>query len=61
MKTKILNLGTVINKTAQKQILGGESPMRCPIGYFYYCTPRKTHCYCKLEFLDNSKELMEII
>ncbi|AZJ31825.1 hypothetical protein SAMN05444344_1655 [Tenacibaculum mesophilum] len=48
MKTKVLNLGTIISKTAQKQILGGESPMRCPGDGVLVCKGEKPHtnCWC---------------
>ncbi|MCO7185785.1 hypothetical protein NH341_10125 [Tenacibaculum sp. XPcli2-G] len=60
MKAKILNLGTVINKTAQKQINGGTEVI-CPIGFFYYCVPREVYCYCKLKFVDDLHLLKETI
>ncbi len=32
MKKQILNLGKVLNKTAQKQIKGGVNPILCTLG-----------------------------
>ncbi|MFE8424131.1 hypothetical protein ABHQ57_08745 [Tenacibaculum sp. ZH5_bin.1] len=42
MKTKISNLGTVINKTAQKQILGG-TPIKCPGDGVWTCRGKEPY------------------
>ncbi|UTD14504.1 hypothetical protein HER15_03010 [Tenacibaculum mesophilum] len=46
MKAKILNLGTVINKTAQKQILGG-TPKKCPGDGVWGCRGKEPYIDCK--------------
>ena len=61
MKTKILNLGTVINKTAQKQINGGTQVTCLPSQFFiYYCPPLPyTNCYCKQRYVGAYEDYMK--
>ncbi|MEQ3499303.1 hypothetical protein ABMY20_06030 [Tenacibaculum sp. SSH1-16] len=49
MKTKISNLGTIINKAAQKQILGG-TPAKCPGDGVLKCRGKEPYIMCWCEY-----------